>query len=250
MWPELFGIPTYILVYTLGVVLHGPLLQFQTNRFGMNKKDAPILGVLYALAMFPGARLLSDVLNHRFDIVGFFSANYWTCEDRWALWGGPLVYLVLAALWVLTIKRNDRNARDFAVAVLPVAMIVAKLACYTNGCCYGTPSNLPWAITFPDGADAPPGVPIHPTQIYEILVLCIVVAVFARLDRHRWRGTWPAWFLAIHGAGRMLTEFCRPPETQRFVVASLTASQWLCAIASLVAIIWLARAPHHSTVGD
>ena len=59
-------------------------------------------------------------------------------------------------------------------------MIMAKVACFANGCCYGAVCSLPWAVTFPEGGTertAPAGLALHPTQLYEILMLA-VIAVF------------------------------------------------------------------------
>ena len=39
----------------------------------------------------------------------------------------------------------------------------------------GTPSSLPWAIDFGDG------IPRHPTQLYESLVMAVAAVIFARL---------------------------------------------------------------------
>ncbi len=239
MWPQVYGIPTYILIYTLGVIAHGVILQTRARRFGQPWSSAMILGTLYFVAMFPGARILSDIIDHRFSIENLMTLHYWTCKDCWSLWGGPLVYLAMALAWVVLAKKNDADSRDYSIAALPYAMIIAKLACFANGCCHGVPCTMPWSVTFPDGADAPVGVALHPTQLYEIAVLLLICYVFGTLNRERWRGTWLAWFLAIYGAGRLITEFWRSTEELRGIVGSLSTSQWLCGTASLIAMIWL-----------
>jgi phosphatidylglycerol:prolipoprotein diacylglycerol transferase len=41
--------------------------------------------------------------------------------------------------------------------------------CFLNGDTYGLPTSLPWAVTFTNPeAMAPLGVPLHPTQLYEM----------------------------------------------------------------------------------
>ena len=43
-----------------------------------------------------------------------------------------------------------------------------RIGCLMTGCCYGRTCDLPWAVRFPaESAIAPPGIPLHPTQIYE-----------------------------------------------------------------------------------
>ncbi len=51
----------------------------------------------------------------------------------------------------------------FAVAV-PMAQAVGRIGCLLHGCCYGTPSALPWAVPLADSMR-------HPTPIYESVLL-------------------------------------------------------------------------------
>src|SRR4029453_3454800 len=67
-----------------------------------------------------------------------------------------------------------------------------------------------------------PGVPVHPTPIYETLVMGLVAYVLWQLrDRGR-PGVFLALYLVIPGAGRFLIEFFRRNED---VALGLTAAQ-------------------------
>ena len=101
MWPQVFGIPTYIPIYAIGVIAHGLILKFRTRRFGQPGTSAAALGILYFVAMYPGARILSDIIHNRFSFESATTLHYWTCIDCWSLWGGPLVYLAMAFAWVV-----------------------------------------------------------------------------------------------------------------------------------------------------
>ncbi|GIT30360.1 MAG: hypothetical protein Ct9H300mP1_24060 [Planctomycetaceae bacterium] len=50
---------------------------------------------------------------------------------------------------------------SFAVSI-PVAVAIGRLACFTNGCCHGIATGLPWGSI--SGRNRR-----HPTQIYESL---------------------------------------------------------------------------------
>ena len=49
---------------------------------------------------------------------------------------------------------------------------LGRIGCFLNGCCFGTPTDLPWGVTFPEGS-----IPdyifhnqaIHPAQLYSSL---------------------------------------------------------------------------------
>jgi hypothetical protein len=72
---------------------------------------------------------------------------------------------------VLVLAGGRRPATlDLVALTIPIPWMAAKLGCFLNGCCHGRPCSLPWAVTFPPGArTAPPGVPIHPSQLYEVV---------------------------------------------------------------------------------
>ena len=81
----------------------------------------------------------------------------------------------------------------------------------------------------------PAGIPCHPTPLYEILVLVVILVVFVRLDGRRWKGTLLAWFVLLYGLGRPLTELFRATEELRVPVGPFSASQVTCLAATILA---------------
>jgi phosphatidylglycerol---prolipoprotein diacylglyceryl transferase len=61
---------------------------------------------------------------------------------------------------------------DFADVMTPSVILgqaVGRGACALNGCSFGKPTDLPWAITFTDPDTAAPlNISLHPTQFYEM----------------------------------------------------------------------------------
>lgn len=193
------------------------------------------LGICYAFAMNTGARILYDILHSRLNSLNYFDPSYYM---KPGMWGGPLVYLAIAVIGVLVLARDKREMTDIVVLTLPVPMMLAKVACFANGCCYGAPCNLPWAVTFPEGGEhytAPAGVPRHPTQLYEIIVLMVIQIILVALNRGRWKGTLVLWFLMLYGVGRLAAEFFRAAEKRIPIIGPLTSSQAVCLAAALIA---------------
>jgi len=229
------GILAYSIFYTLGMVAFVLLALWLCRRRGIPLRNGLLLGLCYIWSMNTGARILHDILNDRFEWVNYFDPGYYFEPG---LWGGPLAYLAIATAGTLLLARDRRNMLDIVVLALPVPMILAKVACLVSGCCYGAVSNMPWAVTFPEGGTertAPAGVALHPTQLYEILVLAVIVAIFVILDRKRWSGTLPVWFVLLYGVGRPLAESFRAPEKINAVIGPLTLSQAVCSVGALIA---------------
>jgi phosphatidylglycerol:prolipoprotein diacylglycerol transferase len=86
---------------------------------------------------------------------------------------------------------------------------LARIGCFLVGDDYGVPSDLPWAMAFPRGLP-PTNERVHPTQIYEIILMG---AVFIYLWRIRKKEAPTGWlfsiFLILAGVERFLIEIIR-----------------------------------------
>lgn len=238
MCPTLFGIKTYTVLYGLSMVAHLVLARRLCRRRGLPVKLGVFLGACYAFGMTVGAKILFDLLQGSFAGLDYLRPAYYI---KGGLWGGPLAYFALGVPTALLVARDRRAALDVVALALPVPMILAKLGCFCNGCCYGAASSLPWAVVFPEGAEAPAGIARHPTQLYEILVLLVIMVVLRLLDSPAWRGLLIGWFVAIYGVGRPLTELFRDDHatcrSQALpTLGPFTASQSVCLAAALLAL--------------
>jgi phosphatidylglycerol:prolipoprotein diacylglycerol transferase len=120
---------------------------------------------------------------------------------------------------------------------------IGRIGCFAAGCCWGKPTNLPWAVTFtnPDAqaVGVPMGIPLHPTQLYESLsefVICGILLFFARKN-HR-PGSLIGGYLALYGTVRFLVEFLREHDESNPLGLSISLEQWISL--GLVAFgVWL-----------
>jgi phosphatidylglycerol:prolipoprotein diacylglycerol transferase len=237
MWPKIGSADTYGIFYVAAMVAHFLICLTLARRFSLKHRVWIAVGCAYTFGMTVGAKSLSDLREGTFSVAALFHASHWAAGG---MWGGPLVYLGLAVPLAWLLGARQRAALDLTVLSLPVPLILSKMACLANGCCYGTPCALPWAITFPrNNSKVPGGVPLHPTQVYEILVLLIVLAVLWRLSRSRWQGTLLWWFLLLYGIGRPLAEVFRGDRNLHPLWGPLTLSQLICLVMAVLSGIGL-----------
>ena len=237
MYPRIGPVPTYSILYILSIISHFLICYFIAKRLGLRRRIWIVVGICYMEGMIVGAKILYDIQNAQFDFRALLSIRHYM---QGGVWGGLLAYFILALPLALILAKNRRAALDLVAISIPAPWIFAKLGCLFNGCCYGKASSIPWAITFPESArGAPAGVSLHPTQIYEILVVVCILIVFKKLKYEKWRGTMLLWFLALYGTGRAATEFFRGDFDNHLFVGSLTLSQLICLLAASVSIILL-----------
>jgi phosphatidylglycerol:prolipoprotein diacylglycerol transferase len=133
---------------------------------------------------------------------------------------GGVIGVHLARRWL---KLPLAVADPFALA-LPVGLAVGRIGCLLGGCCFGTPAALPWAVTYPAGslahqvhlnrgwipAGAQASLPVHPVQLYEIVLLLGVIAVLL-LARSRLKkaGSLFLLYLGLQSLVRFSIEFGR-----------------------------------------
>ena len=237
MWPRIGPIPTYGVLYIISILSYFLIACLIAKRLGLRRRVWIVVGICYMEGMTVGAKLLYDIQRAQFDLRAMLSIGHYMQRG---LWGGLLAYFVLAVPLALVLARHKRAALDLVALSIPIPWIFVKLACLFNGCCYGQKCSLPWAITFPEGAaGAPAGIPLHPTQIYEILVVLCILVVFKVLKYERWRGTMLLWFLILYGLGRAATEIFRGDFDHHLYIGGLTLSQLICLVAASVSILLL-----------
>jgi phosphatidylglycerol---prolipoprotein diacylglyceryl transferase len=132
--------------------------------------------------------------------------------------GGTLA--VLAWSW----RRGFMDGRTFDMGAAPLAAgyAVGRIGCQLAGDGdYGIPWDGPWAMAYPNGT-VPTDVPVHPTPVYETIVMGLV-CVWLWRHRHSFRpGTLFALWAVFAGVERFLVEFIRRNDE---VFAGLTQPQ-------------------------
>lgn len=238
MWPRIGPIYTYGTLYLLGIVLHFVLSWRIAQRTGLPRRTWIVMSLCYLVGMTLGAKLLFDLGSGQVSIGALFQLQHWLAGG---LWGGLLAYLALAVPAAILLSRRRAAALDLVATTIPIPWIAANLGCLCNGCCYGRSCSLPWAITFPEAArDVPAGIPVHPTQLYEVALMLVVLVVFAWLRSDWWRGTRLLWFLTLYGLGRAALDFLRGDNEHYLISGVLTLTQLICLIVSVAALLALA----------
>jgi phosphatidylglycerol:prolipoprotein diacylglycerol transferase len=111
---------------------------------------------------------------------------------------------------------------DTAAVPLAVGYAIGRIGCQLSGDGdYGTSSDLPWAMSYPDGT-VPTTDEVHPTPVYETVAMGLAGAVLWRLRDRYAPGVLFGLYLMIAGVERFLVEFIRRNDE---VVAGLTQPQ-------------------------
>ena len=209
MRPVLFHIGSFP-VYSYGVMLFLAFMaaifvaRHELNRRGLDGSSIYLIAAVAAITGVIGARIFF-VLGH----LSEFSGNWGQIFDlnmRGLVFYGGLFLAVPSCIFLVRWMKLPGGAVADAIGLgMPLALAIARVGCFLNGCCGGKPSGLPWAVTFPGSSTA-----VHPTQLYE-LILDLGAFAFLLWARKRLRHDWDLFLLSVasYGLIRFFVEFFR-----------------------------------------
>ena len=127
-----------------------------------------------------------------------------------------------------------------------MALSLMRIGCIQHGCCYGRPTDVPWALTFLDPHSSVRrswrGLPLHPTQVYEAvgalaIFLFVHFVVFARVRDGRLRvGASFCASTALYAALRFGLDFYRGADLGIFRPFGLTSAQVIAVLSFAFAL--------------
>jgi prolipoprotein diacylglyceryltransferase len=165
---------------------------------------------------------------------------------------GGLVGLIIGMFLVIRWLKMDARVADLAAPGLPLALAISRLGCLFAGCCYGTPADLPWAISYTPGhrifdAQLANGLisshdtlslPVHPVQAYDI-ILCLIIAlvIWKASGTLKAKGNRLLLAILLYGCARFFLEFARDPSANVYASGTwlgLNYVQWILAGSILI----------------
>jgi phosphatidylglycerol:prolipoprotein diacylglycerol transferase len=184
---------------------------------------------------------LGVILGGRLGYAIFYQPDLWDNPlDVLKVWEGGMSFHggligVLIAIAFVTRSGNLSFLRvcDYIAVNVPMGMFLGRLANFNNGELWGRPSDVPWAMVFPDPRAGE--VARHPSQLYQAglegLVLLIILLLLFWKTRARYRpGLLVGIFTIGIGLARFTNEFFREPDAQLADFAmrtGLSMGQWL-----------------------
>jgi len=254
MFPRLFSVGDVFTLHTYGLMVAlGLLIGIYTAgrfapRIGVEPETVWNLGIYMALAGLVGAKLALV-----FSEWGYYSSNPREIFSAATLhaggvWHGGLLLAIATGAWYTWRHQLAFAALgDVYAPGIALGHALGRLGCFSVGCCWGKPTDVPWAVTFTNPYSAqlvgvPLGTALHPTQLYEAAAEAVIFALLVLLWRRRsFSGQIFASYLMLYAVARFLIEFFRgDPRGGTFFDGALSLPQ-VASVALLVVagLFWL-----------
>ncbi len=235
MLPEIGPIKTFGLMFGLAFVVCGALVARRLRELGKPVDWAYEMIFAALIGGLVGARLYWIVANWdeaSEDLLGtIFSGSGLT----W--FGGAAGGAIAVLLWARWRGWLGLQLLDTAAPALAIGYAIGRVGCQLSGDGdYGGPTDLPWAMAYPDGV-VPTDEEVHTTPIYETLAMGLAALLLWRLRDSLRPGALFGLYLVIAGIERFLVEFVRRNDA---VLLGLTEAQLTAGAMLVGGAIWLA----------
>ena len=173
--------------------------------------------------------------------VGLSTINNYLSLGIWVMGKsilGALLGAIVAVEFFKKVMGINGSTGTYFVPSLSVGIAVGRLGCFFTGLedfTYGTPTKLPWGVDFGDG------IPRHPVQLYESVMMFLFFVYAWRLYKKR-RSLFEREifyrFILFYAVQRFVWEFFKPYGV---FIGGLNLFQWVCLGLMIYAFYYLQR---------
>ena len=164
--------------------------------------------------------IIGVIVGGRLGYVIFYNLSFFVNQpiEILKLWEGGmsfhggLIGVILSTYIFSKVKKlNYKIYFDIICCAAPIGIFLGRIANFINSELYGTPTDKPWGIIFPEIDN----LSRHPSQLYEAFLEGIVLFVlinFLFLKKNFNYGLISFLFLIFYGIFRIVSEFFREPD--------------------------------------
>ena len=231
MYPEILQIGpitirSYGLMLAVSFFLGLVYVYRMAKKMGLNLDQVITLAYIFIIGGVVGARLayvlfhLGEFSGRWMDSINPFQSGHYGIAGL-NLYGGIIGAIIGSFIYMRIRKIPVFRTYDLFAPTVGLGLIFTRIGCFLNGCCFGTPTDLPWGVTFPE--ESIPwyvfgSVPIHPAQLYSSLYgLILFIFLHWRLKHKHFDGQVIALLLMVEAVFRYAIEYVRYYEEEMHV---------------------------------
>lgn len=253
MYPELFRIGNFP-INTYGVFLAlaflcAILLTVRlAARDGLPREKIYDLCLWMLLASLIGSKILMLVVEpeYRENPMQLLTLDF--LRSGGVFYGGLIGAILAGYFLIRRYKLPWWKTADACAPGIALGNFFGRQGCFAAGCCWGTPTSLPWGVKFTELGHQITGVPtdvsLHPTQLYESFSMLIVFFFLLWLHKHRrFSGQVILSYTLIYSVIRFLIEFVRDNKRNDLLgltsLTGLSTSQLISILVAITALVLL-----------
>ncbi|AUC81854.1 prolipoprotein diacylglyceryl transferase [Lacinutrix sp. Bg11-31] len=138
---------------------------------------------------------------------------------------GSFVIIIPFIIWYLKKRKIPvLPMLDIFAITTTIVHAIGRFGCFASGCCYGSPTTSSFGVVFPTTHNTP----VHPTQLYEVLLLIsIMLLLFFVKKQKQFNGQIFLVYLMLYAFGRGFLELFRGDDRGFIIDGILSHSQFI-----------------------
>jgi phosphatidylglycerol:prolipoprotein diacylglycerol transferase len=203
-----FAVRWYNLILIFSVAVGLVVLLLEAKRLGLPR--------IHAVRIYLWSLLFTVVFGRLFiywDKWDYYSADFsrMLTLSGARLDGAIFGFLLFILIYTLFTRYSFWYLGDVITMDMAICMALGRWACFVNGCCYGLPCELPWAVIYTNpNSRAPLDITLHPVQLYQIIWYSLVfIGLWLVRKKLKPQGSLLLIFLMLHAAGDYATRIFR-----------------------------------------
>lgn len=223
----------------------------RAKRQGLGIDWLPDLSLIILISAIVGSRFfyviyhLEEFEGHVLDMINPIQSSGEIGIGGLSMFGGLVLAIVCALVYVYLKKLNVWRVTDILAPSVMLGLGIARIGCFLNGCCFGTPSHSCFAVVFPYNSPAGfmyPDTPVFPIQLVASLFGFGIFGMLLLLERFKNFDGFTFWLmLAFYSVARFTIDFFRCYEENAIFAtiggADFTVNQVLSALIFVVSLL-------------
>ena len=231
----------YLLGFGLGLMLgRSRIRTSKSSPISLREFDDLLFYIV--LGVIIGGRLGYSIIYDLGSIIRTPLSVFYVWEGGMSFHGGLIGVCFAVVIYARLKQKNWLALGDFIAPLVPLGLAAGRVGNFINGELWGRPTDMPWAIVFPQS-----GVLVgrHPSQLYEFFLEGIVLfmILWNVSKKRRPVGVTSGLFLICYGLFRFVIEFMREPDQHLGLLSfGLSMGQWLCVPMVMIGLMFVTRA--------
>lgn len=203
---------------------------FQLDRTEKYKRKIAFdLALVLMVSGFIGGRVLHIVFEEWFYYMVYPQEIFKFWKGGFVYYGGWIACFI-SGWWFLKTKNQKLLPwADFFTPLFSLGYALGRVACYLEGCCYGTTR-----------------IPLQLIMVFCELLLLGAVLLIEKRQLFKKAGTLFLTWLLVHATTRFIVEFYRSDERGHMVFDILSVSQVISLLLVILAVMWIMRSKKYS----
>jgi phosphatidylglycerol:prolipoprotein diacylglycerol transferase len=240
-------LPSSLTIYSYGTLIAlGALAGYfftiyqAKKELNINSDSVTDLMIFVIIAAVVGGRFFLYFENPEY----YFGtpSNMLNFSSRGFVFYGSLIFAIPTMLIVLKKKKMPvLPMLDIMAFTAVIVHAFGRMGCFLAGCCYGVHNDNFPHVTFTHefSAAKPLNEPLHPTQLYSVIMLLTIFVILYRIKRNRkFYGQVFLSYMALYAVGRGIIEIFRGDLARGFVISNVLSNSQFISLIFLGVVIY------------